>query len=391
MLEPYWGEFLVSPLALELSLGACGRCAYCFARLNEPRREAKLQAVLNLLRDFPNRETYTAHLLREGYPVEFSNKSDPFSPNNAEAALAILRICAAVGVPVAVSTKGGKAAEEAASILPPSVWYISVSSLSEEYRQAVEPGAPSIAERFRLMSALRARGHRVQLGLNPCLPEWCPEPAALLRRAQGAGAESVWVEPLHVSGRQAGNLTEAQRAAIGEEVLKRAGGRTAAPEVRAHVLRAREEAQALGLPVYTSGQPTPSPVWRAFRECYPRTFPTAQDVVNWCAENKGAGDTLTFSEWTALLLPSLPAGKWPVDSYLVAARHDPRAPVIPPQLTFRQILWLVWQNHKQPSCPARMPCFAFASRGGEPVVDGEGLPVLAWVPEGTGEWYQEVP
>lgn len=39
MLDVYYGEFLINPIPLELSLNYCShKCAYCFANVNQPGR-----------------------------------------------------------------------------------------------------------------------------------------------------------------------------------------------------------------------------------------------------------------------------------------------------------------------------------------------------------------
>jgi DNA repair photolyase len=58
LIEPYWGEFLISPIPLELSLNYCShKCAYCFANLNDPKRTSDVKAIMRFLSDYLERET----------------------------------------------------------------------------------------------------------------------------------------------------------------------------------------------------------------------------------------------------------------------------------------------------------------------------------------------
>ena len=91
MIVPYWGEFLVTPAPLELSLNYCSNaCGYCFANLNEPDRRADMQALMRLLADYHDRSTYVAALLKAGYPTVVSNRTDPFANTNYRQTLAVL-------------------------------------------------------------------------------------------------------------------------------------------------------------------------------------------------------------------------------------------------------------------------------------------------------------
>ena len=61
MIEPYFGEFLINPVPLELSFNYCShKCAYCFANLNKPDRQFDVLRFMRFIRDYPNRDTLAA-------------------------------------------------------------------------------------------------------------------------------------------------------------------------------------------------------------------------------------------------------------------------------------------------------------------------------------------
>lgn len=255
-LDVFYGEFLVSPIPLELSFNYCShKCAYCFANLNKPDRWADVKAVTRLLQDYRNRETLTAQLLKDGYPVLISNRVDPFAASNYQQAVPIITTMAEMGIPVAIQTKGGRGIDDVLSALPPSAWYISISTLDDSIRKRIEPGAPTIDSRFELIEKLTSKGHHVSLGLNPLVPEWCPNPEALLSRAKDAGAKGVWAERLHLNHKQVANFSERERTMMTDPVITRAQKRTTTPPELELYDNARVFAQSIGLEVYGIAQP----------------------------------------------------------------------------------------------------------------------------------------
>lgn len=395
MIEPYWGELLVNPVPLELSLNWCSHaCAFCFANLNQPDRTADVKKIFRFLADYQNRETLAAHLLREGRPLLMSNKVDPFAHSNYQQTLPILETLGHLGIPVAFQTRGGRGIDEALTLVGPSCWYVSVNTLDEERRRALEPGAPTIASRFELMARLRGLGHRVVMGLNPLVPEWMPEPEAALDQALAAGVEGVWVEHLHLNPKQIGRLTAKERANLTEPLIKRAQKRRPPEDVMEHIHRTTAAAMDRGLPVYSIGQPYRSDFFEPYHQTYKHTFPTFQGFVNKMHDEPTATSRLiTFDEWADYFCPSLPEGVLGIDSYLGATAHDLwHKAHVPPRMTYRQLLGIAWSEPKTHQCPAKYPSFAYAAVPGDdgaPVqlVDENQMPLLCFSPDGFEDFY----
>jgi hypothetical protein len=120
-IDVFFGEFLISPIPLELSLNYCShKCAYCFANLNDPERSVNVGAVARFLQDLPQRNTLQALLMKAGYPTLISNRVDPFAVTNYRIALPLMETMTGMGIPLAIQTKGGKGIPEALAFLPPS-------------------------------------------------------------------------------------------------------------------------------------------------------------------------------------------------------------------------------------------------------------------------------
>lgn len=386
----YHGEFLTTPIPLELSFNYCShKCGYCFANLNRPDRRADVKATLNLLRDFQTRDTLQARLLQSGYPVLISNRVDPFAASNHRVALPVMELMTALGIPIALQTRGGTGIDEALDFLKPSCWYVSISQLDDAIRKRVEPGAPSIESRFDLIAKLKARGHRVVLGLNALVPEWLHDPLPLLERARTAGAEGAWIELLHFNRDQVARLSPRERDAIGETVIRRAVRRSNRDDWPFFEYTRRMAVEA-GLEVFSIGQPNRSDFFRPYTETYPALFPTMQEATNKCHDDGfGPSDLIDADEFIAYFAAVLPQGKQAVSHYLGAtAANVIRDPKTPALATYADLLAVIFADPRVKSCPVRGPAFAYAAdwseaeRGWISLVDERRRPYLVFSPDG---------
>ncbi len=400
-IDLFLGDFLISPIPLEMSLNWCSHaCRGCFANLNSPDRKANVPAIMRQLAKVDRGVGLETTLMRMGYPVLISNKVDPFAASNVRQAVPIMETMTARGIPFTIQTRGGRGIDDVLSFAPPSLWYVSICSLDAAKTKDLEPGAPPPEERFDMIQKLREHGHRVVLGLNPAVPEWCPEPGALLERAKAAGAEGVWTDAMHLSKRQADRIDERGRKALTLPLIDRVQKRKLAPEDAKMVDDVIAAADALGMPSYSVGQWKASTFFDPYTETYgPEClFPTTQDFLNACWENLDHGDVLTFDDFAEFFLPWLPRGKWPISRYIVAKFHDfVNENRVPSSMTYRALLLIIWSEPRFSQCLARLPCFAYAGRrtedgkGWVKYVDERDLPFLIFSrdPCGFDDYYAE--
>lgn len=391
-LHPFAGGFLMSPIPLELSFSWCSfACAYCFANLNTPRRRSNTTQLLNFLSDYRQRATLEATLLQRQYPVCISNLTDIFAPSNYHIARPVIEILVTLGVPIQVQTRGTDRPawrDELLSLVPPAVWYISLTTLSERVRERIEPKAPTVASRLALIERLRSLGHTVVVGLNPLVPEWCGDPALLVETCLAAGAQGLWVERLHLNPRQIARMPARDRAALDADLLSRARKRRLAGPDRAVFEAVRAAARACGLPVYSFNQPEPSTFFDLYHRCYPgRTFPTHQDFVNHCYATQAQQRLITFAEYADFFLPHLPGGVYPLDQYIGSTAHTLfQQTRIPARMSYHEVLDLGWRQHAVKFSPVRIPCFAWAAQWDERqqgwlrYTDADGRPFLLFTP-----------
>ena len=219
MITPYFGEFLIIPMPLELSLERCSNsCAYCFSNLNGYKMKRSIQSILNHLQGFGTRKDQASLLLREKRPICFSNRSDPFAASNYKNAIAICELCEALDIDIAFQTKGGKGIDDVLSFVKPSIWYITISQDDDGLRKRLEPGTIAINARLKLIEKLVAKGHMVNVGVNPFVPEWIKDCRQLVRNIKKAGCYGITVEGLHFSNEQVKRL---EPDAIDYEIVQR--------------------------------------------------------------------------------------------------------------------------------------------------------------------------
>jgi hypothetical protein len=279
--------------------------------------------------------------------------------------------------------------DEALAILPPSVWYISIPFIDEGIRRRIEPGAPPIADRFALISQLVSAGHVVNVGINPLVPEWLPQPHQLISQLVSLNVWGVWVERLHLNRQQVGRMTTREIEAMGGDVLRRAQQYKTSQADLNHFHLVRQMAAAAGLQVYSHGQPNPSQFWAPFQRIYPRVFPLVQDVINQL-HAKGQ-NLLSFAEFANRLTPKLPAGNLPLVYYFGATSRDIwRRRKVPRLMTYEQLLGMVWDDPKTKFSLLKGAGFALLRDAGQMVTDEGGRPFLAWRPEGFNGYWLDV-
>lgn len=380
MIVPYYGEFLVSPAPLELSLNWCSHnCAYCFANLNDPTRTGDPKQVMRFLARYNDADTLEAQLLQHGYPTVVSNRADPFALSNEKHIIPIIRAMQGLNLPVVIQTKGGRKALETAKWLKPSVWYISIESDTDALSKLLAPGAPPTSERLQLIRDITAIGHRVVVGVNPCVEEWIKNPIAFLQTIKTAGAEGVWVESLHLSRDQTKNLTTKQEAALTAPIIEFAMKKV--DEYTPFVHDFREHVVAEGMEVFSMGQGNASAFFRPYAETYDRVYPTQQAMVNMlhrCMDQDGTDEVvLDWDEFRDMNNQHLPELSRCRLGHLLTAKSRTMAkvPGYSNWLDWESVLKLTFALPAAPANPSHVSGFgqAFDEDTREPLVM-EGMP-----------------
>ncbi len=193
--------------------GCAHRCTFCYVRAFEARAERPWDDAYG--RSIRVKTNVAAVLHRElgrrswaREEVTIGAATDPYQP--AEGRYRLTRACieelAAAATPFSVITRGPLVVRdldvlvEAAARTDVSV-HVSIPTLDERVWRATEPGTASPQRRLDVVRRLAEAGLRVGVALAPILPGITDQPKALaetVRAARGAGAGSIWAEPLHL-------------------------------------------------------------------------------------------------------------------------------------------------------------------------------------------------
>lgn len=387
---PFYGAFGANPVPLELSFNYCSHnCGYCYANLGKPDRRADIKATMSMLQNYRSRSTYEARLLQLGYPVLVSNRVDPFAKSNYRQFLPVLETMTALKIPVAFQTKGGDGVLQALDIIDyPAVWYVTIETDNNARAKDLAPGAPSIDERFELIDLLRRRGHQVIVGVNPCVPEWIDDVPKFLQRLQDAGVWGVWAMELHINTNQRRNMSKRAIEAMGEDLVKRAN-RTGFNEDDERDFGFTndllDQAQAIGLEPYRSGQCRYSDFWKPYRDCYEHLFPTLQDWLNQYRDEPD-GTIVTKEDYLDWMVPQLPRGIMQLGHYVCAQNYSLCKKISEEtgqkwnhNMSFYDLLLMGWDDTRIEFSPGNLWGFQYAvDESGTPYWDDDGNAYLIW-------------
>lgn len=394
--QVYAGEFLINPVPLELSFNWCSHnCHYCFANLNKPDRWADVEATMRLLSNFNDRSSLEAKYLQWKLPIVVSNRVDPFAVTNEKQVLPILELMTELDMAIAFQTKGGRTIDAALEFLRPTAWYISITFNDSSAAKVVEPGAPSIEERLDLCAKLRDAGHVVNVGINPCVPEWIPRPEELVKNLASVGVHGVWIEMLHFSRNRKDNLSDRGMQALTPELVDRALDKKNREGDREFIDRVAEMCREHGMHPYTMNQHEPSGIFEEYDDVFEFTFPVIQDLVNDCHDQLEDGDIITLSEYLEYFLPVLPEGRHSIGRYIASKSRAAVKAIgkasFTNNMTFKELLTYSWDIPKIGFSPFNNFAFAYATKDSDIVVDEEmGAPVMVFCKNGTTEYAREV-
>lgn len=297
MIQAYSGEFTVSPIPLEMSMNYCShKCVYCFANLNQPDRQFDVNGFISQIKNCKTNNSLTSYLLSNGYPVLISNRVDPFAHSNWRQTLTAIELLNANGNKIAFQTKGGEGIDEALELLDYSAhWYITIAMFSDEVRKKIEPGAPTIESRFKLIEKLLSKGHKVSVGINPIVEEWLPfeDFTLLVDKLVSLGVKEYWMELLHLNHFQTKNLSIKEKNILGDELLEQMKARDGN---YSYLFYCKDYLIEKGLDVFQINQPLKSNYFNSIHSEY-KTLKTHQDFVNYCFEKYPNGGEIKWHEY----------------------------------------------------------------------------------------------
>lgn len=380
MITPYYGEFLIIPMPLELSVNRCSNgCHYCFSNLNGYKAKRSIQSILNHLQKFPNRNDPASVLLKEKRPICLSNRTDPFALSNYRDTIKIVEICTALDIDIAYQTKGGKGIDEVLSFAKPAIWYITICQDDDVLRKKIEPGTISIKERLKLIEKLVDHGHLVNVGINPFVPEWIKDKKTLVKDIKTAGCYGITVEGFHFSHEQ---IRRMNVKAVGEEIVARASKKKPTDFELSEYKKLCDIIKSVDLDLWSFYNWERSDFWEPYYDRY-NCFPILTNFTNYVFDNMQDGDIITFKEFKSVMT-GIPNRKFKIDSYIMSINRAFKNENIPINGTGTELLKIFWSEPRLNTCPANHPCLSIvADKTGKNEVSIKGqLPTLMFRKKG---------
>lgn len=354
MIYPYVGDFLTSPIPLQLSFNWCSHaCSYCFANLNSPNRSFDLKEFQAQLKNMYSNNSLPSVLLREKYPVLISNLVDPFATSNYGVAVPVMEMMTNMGIPIMVQTRGGRGVNDVLSFLPRSVWYISIPMLNDDIRKKVEPAAPSIESRLQLIDQLKAAGHEILIGICPTLPEFLPDKDSykLLDIIKAKGVHGIWLAQLHFNIKQMRVMPQRSKDCLGEALIKKGlkNSKVIEDSYFDFMDNIKEYALSIGLEVEGMSHGNKNHFFRPFYSIYKKTFPSIYNFINWCHETKSDDEPVYFKEFEKIMSQGFVRGAFNVSPYMRCMSKnldDEMRATEGYKQTFHWLLQLCWNEER---------------------------------------------
>jgi hypothetical protein len=271
------------------------------------------------------------------------------------------------GIPMAFQTKGGDRAFEAVDILSkPTCWYISISHDQDETRKQVEPNAPDIEHRFKLIEYLRSKGHRVSVGINPFVRKWIKDVPTFVQRLKNSGVETAYVEKIHFNKKQVQNLSEAQAKRLTPDVIREALKKQAYEDYIKTVTDLLALLEQNGIKSGSSIKKR-TDYWDIYKEVYPVLFPNTEDFVKLCFDGIADGSIIAFSYYKRNIVDKLPKGKFNIKNYILNKGFKfNKEYELPRLMDFEHVLKIMWADSSHGSSLGKHECFS-------QVIDKDGL------------------
>jgi DNA repair photolyase len=375
MLEIFLGGYLFHPAALDYSGDTCKNgCAYCFANINKEERRGNLTGAINAIHK-KEPITYRDLLVKMGYPICVSNRSDPFTPRNVRDTVALFTHLARIPNGIFIQTKTGPGMDEALGALEGKknvAIYITITTIRDSVARLIEPGAPSPNERLRYAKALHAAGYLTIIAMNPLSEAWMPREdiETMAATLKDYGINHVCLEMLDIKRKRLSMLASARKARLGDAV------HTLGDANRAYVRAATQYFIHEGFQVAKKGMPNRTKFFSDLSDCLGLTMPVMQDFVNYCFDRYGGdGGVVGFDEFEAVMargpvfngtLKQNNIRDYLLRSGFVSWKENKQVH------SHKELLKIVWNDPRHRISIQRHSLFTVIGRDGKPEPDQDG-------------------
>ena len=377
MITDFIGEFMFHPAPLEVSGNTCSHgCVYCYANIRKSQRTIDLKSIIRQINK-KEVKTYQDALIKEGYPICFSNKTDPFSKSNYIQSIALAHEFTKIKNGLFIQTKGGEGIDDflkAINYKKEIVWYITITTINETTRKRIEPGAPTSEERFKLAKKLKDLGYLVVIALNPVLESWLPlnDLEIYMQKCKDIQIKHICIEPLHLNEREVASFSPKRLKRFKPEEIKYATNKKAY-SYQNYGKQIIPILKSNGFEVVKVGNALYSEFFYDIRKVYKHIFPNQYDFINYC-HNEIKKGIVTFDEFYKCSVDNKPfferefkyVNKYILKSNINVWSASKEAKSI---FSLKGVMRFIWNNKQFQSSMCRSKAFRI-------VIDEKENPVL---------------
>jgi DNA repair photolyase len=386
MIDVFYGEFLINVTPLEMSGNTCSHnCCYCFANIEWGTRVSEIAREIAFLKGESRANNLATALYNRGYPICFSNRTDPFSESNIQDTRVLSKILRQKENGLFIQTKCGKE-EYIDEFLEDMhgkkniVFYITVTTPRDDISRIIEPGAPLPSKRKEIAKKIKKAGYPVIIAFNPFVEGWTDleENARECAEYKAAGIDHFIYQCLKLNSQKVSSFSK-ERAAR----FKRSGcdtglyiKKTTGLERQRYAQKALINSYNAGNKALMFGMPFRTDFFNMLEKTYQgKIFPSNYFFYNWVIKNKKKGDVVTKEEYIAALSPYLgdlidmPFGE--MDAYVLrVARNVWKGNMKIQRIkTYRELLGAIYDEKRITHSP-RNNWIMSASERGELIYNG---------------------
>lgn len=185
------------PIRFDTYKGCSHACKYCFVKRKTDITQIEAQNCLKGLINFINRKRNAeTNWCDWNIPLHWGGLSDPFQPCEKQYRISYecLKVLAKSKYPFIVSTKGKLIAEkEYLDLIQECNCVVQISMICSKY-DVLEPGCPTYEERLKIVEKVSKVAKRVNIRVQPYMPEIFNELIENIPKLSKAGAHGIQIE-----------------------------------------------------------------------------------------------------------------------------------------------------------------------------------------------------
>ncbi|GBR73148.1 hypothetical protein NO1_0578 [Candidatus Termititenax aidoneus] len=371
MIDVFCGEFLINVTPLEMSGNSCSHnCAYCFANIERGCRVSEISREIKFLTGKSSANNLATLLYHKGYPICFSNRTDPFSESNIKDTRVLAKILKQKENGLFIQTKLGKDEYieeflETMSGKKNIVFYITITTPNDDISKIIEPNAPLPSRRKAWAIKLSKMGYPVIVAFNPFVEGWTNlnENLKECKEYQRAGInhfiyQNLKLNPMKVKSFSPGRRKQFEKTGIN---LNLYCNKNSTKDRQKYAQQAVINARKAGCEALMFGMPFRNDFFDILVSTYgkDKVFPSNYFFYNWLIKNKKAGDIVIREEYVNVLAPYLgdlidtPIKAMPTYILRTARQVWKGNERVQRMTTYRELLGVIFDDKRISACPKR--------------------------------------